>query len=109
MEVKMEGKIEGIGNVDPTKDDVREISVVITFNLDTEKLTIDSGFETSGLVFKDPIGYTTHLLQMGLEKWIREKVGMICPNCSKDMEEDWDFCPACGYSLLEDENEEKQG
>lgn len=95
------------GNIDPNKDDTREVSVVLTYNLDTDELVIDSGFENSGMVFKDPIEYTTHLLQMGLEKWIREKVGMVCPSCSVDMDESWDFCPKCGYTLLEegDENE----
>ena len=93
------------GNIDPDKDNPREVSVKLTYNLDTDDLIIDSEFENSGLVFKDPIGYTTHLLQMGLEKWIREKVGMICPNCSVDMDEDWDWCPKCGYSLVEEEDE----
>lgn len=40
---------------------------------------------------------------MALEKWIRERVGMVCPNCSLEMNEDWDWCPKCGYSLVEDE------
>lgn len=91
---------------DPNDDDKRTVSVVLTYDLDRDELEIDSGFENSGLAFKDPIGYTTHLLQMGLEQWIRTKVGMVCPNCSIDMEEDWDWCPKCGYSLVdEDENE----
>ncbi len=87
---------------DPNMDDKREVVVLLKFNLDTEELEIDSGFVKSGLAFKDPVGYTTHLLQLALEKWIREKVGMVCPNCSIEMDESWDFCPKCGYTLLEE-------
>lgn len=98
---------KGIGNVDPNKDEKRTVSVTLTWNLDTEELHIDSEFENSGMVFKDPVSYTTELIQRGLEKWIREKVGMVCPSCSVEMDESWDFCPKCGYTLLEegDENE----
>ena len=88
------------------KDLNRTVEVKLTWDLDREELDIDSGFEHTGTNFKDPIGYTTNLIQRALEKWIREKVGMICPNCSSDMEEDWDFCPKCGYSLLEEMEEE---
>lgn len=100
------GEQKGRIDPDPNNDRSREVAVILKFDLDTEKLEIESGFEDKGLAFKDPIGYTTHLLQMGLEKWIREKVGMVCPGCSIEMDEDWDFCPKCGYTLLEDENVE---
>lgn len=93
------------GNEDVVVDD-RKVSVTLTFGLDTDELTIDSQFENKESEFKDPIGYTTHLLQMGLEKWIRTKVGMICPGCSIDMDEDWDWCPKCGYSLVEEVEKE---
>ena len=94
-EDKVLGEEKGKIDVDP-KNDIREVAVILKFNLNTEELEIESGFEDAGLAFKDPIGYTTNLLQMGLEKWIREKVGMVCPNCSVEMEESWDFCPKCG-------------
>ena len=83
--------------------DNRIVIVTLTYGLDTDKLKIDSQFENPKFDFKDPIGYTSHLLQMALEKWIRERVGMVCPNCSLEMNEDWDWCPKCGYSLVEDE------
>lgn len=104
-EDKVLGDEKGAINPDPKSDEKRMISVILNWNLDTEELDIESGFEETGLAFKDPIGYTTHLLQMGLEKWIREKVGMICPGCSIEMEEDWDYCPKCGYTLLEEVDE----
>lgn len=91
-------------DIDP--NDIRKIEVTLIYDLDKDELEIDSGFEKIGLTFKDPIGYTTHLLQMGLEQWIRTKVGMICPNCSVEMEEDWDWCPKCGYSLVDEEDNE---
>ena len=81
----------------------RVVTVTLSYGLDTDKLTIDSQFENTKLDFKDPIGYTTHLLQMALEKWIREKVGMVCPSCSLEMNEDWDWCPKCGYSLVDEQ------
>jgi hypothetical protein len=98
--------IEKGENLDPNDDNKRTVSVTLTYNLNTEDLSIDSEFETSGLVFSDPIGYTTHLIQMGLEKWIREKVGMVCPNCSAEMDETWDWCPKCGYSLVDEVEDE---
>lgn len=102
-EDKVLGEEKGRIDPDPNADAARRtISIVLNFNLDTEELVIDSGFEDAGLAFKDPIGYTTQLLQMALEKWIREKVGMICPNCSIEMDESWDYCPKCGYTLLEE-------
>ena len=91
----------------PNNDDVRKVSVVLTYDLNTDELEIDSGFEKKQMVFADPIGYTTHLLQLGLEKWIREKVGMVCPNCSVEMNEDWDWCPKCGYSLVDEIEKEE--
>jgi len=103
-EDKVLGDEKGLIDPDPGNDNPREVVVALKFNLDTEKLEIDSGFKDTGLAFKDPIGYTTHLLQMALEKWIREEVGMICPGCSIEMAEDWDYCPKCGYTLLEEED-----
>lgn len=85
----------------------REVKVTIIFDLDSEECEIESGFEDSRYGFNDPIDYTAKLLQMALEKWIREKIGIVCPACGKDFEDDWNFCPECGYTLLE--KEEKSG
>ena len=104
-EDKVLGDQKGIIDPDPSAENPRVVAVILNYDLDTEELVIDSGFEAIGLAFKDPIGYTTHLLQMALEKWIREKVGMICPGCSIEMDETWDYCPKCGYTLLEEEDE----
>ena len=84
-------------------EDNRTVSIILTYGLDTDKLKIDSQFENPKYDFKDPIGYTTHLLQLALEKWIIERVGMVCPSCSVEMNEDWDWCPKCGYSLVDEQ------
>ena len=92
---------------DPDQVDVnRKITVAITYDLDTDECVIDSGFVNAGLTFKEPLEYTSHLIQMALEKWIREEIGMVCPNCSTEMDETWDWCPKCGYSLVEVDDEE---
>jgi len=91
----------------PNNDDVRKVSVTLTYDLNTDELEIDSGFENKQMVFADPIGYTTHLLQLGLETWIRKRVGMVCPSCSNDMDESWDWCPKCGYSLVDEIEKEE--
>jgi len=81
-------------------DKVKKIvEVRIGFDIDKEKIThIVSDFMSEQYGFKDPVGYTARLIQMGLEKWIREKIGIVCPNCSEDFKEEWKFCPNCGWN-----------
>jgi hypothetical protein len=75
------------------------IKVVIGFNRTSEEIDyIDSDFMKEGEGFKDPIGYTAKLIQMGLEKWIREKIGISCPKCDGEFKEGWQFCPNCGWN-----------
>lgn len=77
----------------------RIIEVLIGFNINTEEIEyIKSGFFDEVYGYKDPTGYTAKLIEMSLEKWIREKIGIFCPNCSNSMEENWAFCPVCGWS-----------
>lgn len=79
------------------KEEKRTIEVVIGFNADDEEIEyIKSDFFE--FEYKDPIGYTAKLIQMGLEKWIREKIGIFCPNCEAELQENWVFCPNCGWS-----------
>jgi hypothetical protein len=87
-------------------DNPREVEVLIKFDLDTEECEILSGFEDERLAFQDPIDYTAKLLQMAWEKWVREKIGIICPVCEREAEDDWNFCPDCGYTWnLENKDE----
>jgi hypothetical protein len=88
----------------------KKVNIVLTFDLDTEELSIHSGFMDRKKDFKDPIGYTVNMLEMAIEKWIKENIGFYCPNCDAEMEEDWLYCPACGYSMeskkiVEEKNE----
>lgn len=77
----------------------RIIEVVIAFNADKEEIEfIKSDFLDEKYGYKDPIGYTAKLIQMGLETWIREKIGIFCPECDSQMNEGWSFCPNCGWS-----------
>lgn len=81
------------------------IEVTIGFNADREKIEyIKSDFMEEKYGFKDPIGYTAQLIQMGLEKWVRDNIGIFCPECDFELSEGWSFCPNCGWSS--DENEE---
>jgi len=74
------------------------IEVVIGFDVNIEEIKyIKSDFMKEEYGFKDPIGYTAKLIQMSLEKWVREKIGIFCPNCDSAMEEGWIFCPNCGW------------
>jgi len=84
----------------------RTIEVIIGFNLDKEEIEyIKSDFLNEVYGYKDPIGYTAKLIEMGLEKWIREKIGIFCPNCDETLEENWSFCPECGWSSVEKNDE----
>jgi hypothetical protein len=75
------------------------IEVVIGFDRNKEEIKyIKSDFMNEDEGFKDPIGYTAQLIQMGLEKWIREKVGISCPNCDREFKEGWSYCPNCGWN-----------
>jgi len=81
------------------------VEVVIGFNFEDEAIEyIKSDFLKESFGFKDPIGYTAKLIQMALEKWIREKIGIFCPECDVKLEENWIYCPKCGWST-ENENE----
>lgn len=75
------------------------VEVVIGFNLDTDEIAyIKSDFMDNKTEYKDPIGYTAMLMEMALTKWIREKIGVFCPQCDKELNEDWVFCPNCGWN-----------
>lgn len=83
------------------------IEVTIGFNFNEEKIAfIKSDFMNEEYGFKDPIGYTAKLIQMGLETWIREHIGIYCPQCETELQENWIYCPSCGWST---ENESEQG
>lgn len=80
-------------------EDKKIIEVVIGFDRDREEIKyIKSDFMDKKYGFKDPIGYTAQLIQMGLEKWIRDKIGVYCPDCDSELEEDWQYCPKCGWN-----------
>lgn len=75
------------------------IKVIIAFNVAREEIEfIKSDFLDKKYGYKDPIGYTAKLIQMGLETWIREKIGVFCPDCDSQMDEGWSFCPNCGWT-----------
>lgn len=75
------------------------IEVIIGFNLNDEEIEyIKSEFFNESYGYKDPIGYTAKLIEMALEKWIREKIGIFCPKCEEEMKENWIYCPNCGWS-----------
>ncbi len=77
----------------------KTIEVIIGFNPNTEIIEyIKSDFLNEDFGYKDPIGYTAKLIQMGLETWIRDKIGIHCPNCEAEFQEGWIFCPECGWS-----------
>jgi len=82
------------------KDQTKRIlEVVIGFDADREEIAyIKSDFLNKELLFKDPVGYTAQLIQMGLDKWIREKIGMFCPECDIELQEGWSYCPNCGWN-----------
>ena len=81
------------------KEPKKTMEVIIGFNLNNEEIEyIKSDFLNEEYQYKDPIGYTAKLMQMGLEKWIREKIGLFCPKCEVDFQENWIYCPSCGWS-----------
>lgn len=78
------------------------VEVKIGFNIERDKIAfIDSDFMDERYNFKNPIDYTTKLIQMALEKWIRDKIGIFCPKCDKEFKEGWTFCPVCGWNANE--------
>lgn len=78
----------------------RIVEVTIGFDIDREKIIyIESGFMKEKVGYKDPIGYTAQLIQMGLEKWVRDNIGIFCPECELELKEGWSFCPNCGWGL----------
>ena len=82
-----------------TKEKEGIIKVEVGFDFKDEEISyIRSDFLKEDLGFKDPIGYTAQLLQMALEKWVREKIGIFCPECDFTLEEGWAYCPECGWS-----------
>jgi hypothetical protein len=86
--------------------EVREVKVTLVYNLDEDAVYIDSGFFALG--FKDPIGYTAKLMEMALEKWIIEKIGISCPECDIQIDPEWNFCPQCGWSWKEEKEDKKK-
>jgi len=86
------------------QEEKRTIEVTIGFNVNKEEIEyIKSDFFDDAYGYKDPTGYTAKLIQMGLEKWIREKIGIFCPECDAALEEDWIYCPSCGWNSSDEE------
>ena len=84
---------------DKKQEGKRTLEVIIGFNVEDEDIEyIKSDFLKESYGFKDPIGYTAKLIELALEKWIREKIGLFCPSCEEQLEEDWVFCPKCGWN-----------
>ena len=83
-----------------TDNDIIEVRIGFDRNKE-EIIYIKSDFMDEDVGFKDPIGYTAQLIQMGLEKWIRDKVGIICNECNLEFQEGWSYCPNCGWNLNE--------
>ena len=81
----------------------RIIEVIVGFDVNEEKVDyIKSDFMDESLGFQDTIGYTAKLLQMGLETWVRDNIGLLCPECDSEMKEDWKYCPECGWTTNEE-------
>jgi len=77
----------------------RTVEVIIGFNINDEKVEyIKSDFMNEKYGFKDPIGYTAKLIEMSLETWIREHIGLFCPECDIELNENWKYCPECGWN-----------
>lgn len=86
----------------------RTIDVTIGFNANDEEIEyIKSDFMKEEYGYTDPIGYTAKLIQMGLEAWIREKIGIFCPECEVELQEGWIYCPVCGWSTEKHEQQEE--
>lgn len=81
------------------------VEIKIIYDLNNDTINVISGFENND--FEDPIGNTTRLIELGLEKWIIEKVGLYCPKCEIKMQPSWEFCPQCGWSWREYKDAEK--
>jgi len=75
-----------------------KVEVKITFDLNTEEVVVDSGFMNFKNEFKEPEQYTSRLLQMALVKWIKEYIGIVCPECDLKFEKEWTHCPQCGWT-----------
>jgi hypothetical protein len=60
----------------------RVIEVTIGFDTEREEIEyVKSDFLDENASYKDPIGYTAKLIEMGLGWWIRKKIGLFCPEC----------------------------
>ena len=70
---------------------VKTKKVLIEYLIDTDEITVKSEF-------KDP-ERTLKLIQMGLEKWITTYIGLRCPDCDEDVQQNWDYCGYCGTKL----------
>jgi hypothetical protein len=78
----------------------RIVEIKIGFDVDDEEIKyIKSDFMDKSREFKEPVEYTVQLIQMALEKFIRDHIGLQCPECGIEIQEGWGFCPKCGYSF----------
>ena len=90
-----------------TDEEKRTVEIAIGFDVNREEIEyIKSDFMNESFGFKDPVGYTAKLIEMALEKWIRDKIGIFCPNCDAELKEEWKYCPECGWGSSNEENEE---
>lgn len=76
------------------------ITVKVSFDDDNDKLTIESDFMNKD-GFKNPENDTLKLLQMAMEKWIIDKIGLYCPKCEIKIKPEWSYCPNCGWTWRE--------
>jgi len=65
--------------------------VLIEYLIDEDEIIVKSEFQ-------DPTR-TLKLIQMGMEKWINEYIGRVCPYCDENIKENWEYCSYCGKQL----------
>jgi len=65
--------------------------VLIEYIIDDDEVIVKSEF-------RDP-ARTLKLIQMGMEKWITEYIGLRCPDCEETIQANWEYCNYCGKEL----------
>ena len=65
--------------------------VLIEYLIEEDEIIVKSEFQ-------DP-SRTLKLIQMGMEKWINEYIGLRCPYCDEPVGKNWEFCSYCGKQL----------
>lgn len=70
---------------------IKTKKVLIEYIVDTDEIIVKSEWNDPERTLKQ--------IQLGLEKWVKEYIGLKCPHCDEKINGNWEYCSYCGGKI----------